>query len=118
MFFRTPEQPPVPGPRWSIAAEFNEARKSFLDVIELDVGSTAELYAARNLYLDAVAGDLPYSADEVLGVSGERPGAVLAAHPPAGTRVKNGPNDTICGDACLRLRSFAVGRMHRHEGVQ
>ncbi len=65
VFFRTSEQPPVPGPRWAIAAEFNEARASFLDVIELDASATAELYAARNLYLDAVAGDLPYAADEV-----------------------------------------------------
>ncbi len=64
VFFRTSEQPPVPGSRWAIAAEFNEARASFLDVIELDASATAELYAARNLYLDAVAGDLPYAADE------------------------------------------------------
>ncbi len=65
VFFRTPEQSLLPGPRWSIAAEFNAARKKFLDVIELDAGETAELYAARNLYLDAAAGDLPYDADEV-----------------------------------------------------
>ena len=65
VFFRTAEQAPVPGPRWSIAKEFNEARESFLDVIELDASATAELYAARNLYLDAAAGDLPYGADEV-----------------------------------------------------
>ena len=34
-------------------------------MIELDLSATAELYAARNLYLDAAAGDLPYAADEV-----------------------------------------------------
>ena len=65
VFFRTAGQPPLPGPRWSIAAEWREARKSFLEVIELDAAETAELYAARNLYLDAAAGDLPYAAAEV-----------------------------------------------------
>ena len=65
VFFRTAEQPPLPGPRWSIAAELREARRGFLDVIELDAAETAELYAARNLYLDAVAGDLPYAPAEV-----------------------------------------------------
>ena len=65
VFFRTVDQGVLPGLRWSIAAEFKEARESFLDIIELDASATAELYAARNLYLDAVAGDLPYGADEV-----------------------------------------------------
>ncbi len=66
VFFRTTEQAPIPGPRWSIAAEVTAAKHSYLDLIELDAGSTAELYAARSLYLDAAAGDLPYQANEVL----------------------------------------------------
>ena len=66
VFFRTTEQAPIPGPRWSIAAEVAEARKNYLDLIELDAASTAELYAARTLYLDAAAGDLPYQPGEVL----------------------------------------------------
>lgn len=66
VFFRTTEQAPIPGPRWSIAAELAAARENFLDLIELDADSTAELYAARTLYLDAAAGDLPYQAAEVL----------------------------------------------------
>ena len=44
----------------------NEAKARFLDLIELDAGSTAELYAARGLYLDAVAGDVPFAAEDVL----------------------------------------------------
>ena len=66
VFFRTPEQAPIPGPRWSIASEIEAARATFLDLIELDAGSIAELYAARTLYLDAAAGDLPFPPAEVL----------------------------------------------------
>ncbi len=66
VFFRTTEQAPIPGPRWGIAAEVMEARKNYLDLIELDAASTAELYAARTLFLDAAAGDLPYQPGEVL----------------------------------------------------
>ena len=66
VLFRTAEQTQIPGAKWSIAAEMNEAKAQFLDLIELDAGSTAELYAARALYLDAVAGDLPFAAESVL----------------------------------------------------
>ncbi len=66
VLFRTAEQTRIPGARWSIAAEMNEAKERFFDLIELDAGSTAELYAARALYLDAVAGDLPFAAEDVL----------------------------------------------------
>jgi hypothetical protein len=39
-------------------------------MLELDSNATAELYAARALYLDAVAGDMPYKAEEVLNFLG------------------------------------------------
>ena len=66
VLFRTAEQMRVPGARWMIAEEMEAAQKSFFDVIEVDAGSTAELYAARALYLDAVAGDVPFSPEDVL----------------------------------------------------
>ena len=66
VLFRTAGQTVIPGVRWSIAGEINAARETFFDLIELDAGSTAELYAARGLYLDAVAGDLAFSAEDVL----------------------------------------------------
>ena len=66
VLFRTAGQVGIPGARWSVAAEMNEAKERFFDLIALDAGSTAELYAARTLYLDAVAGDLPFAADDVL----------------------------------------------------
>ena len=66
VFFRTAEQTRVPGAKWTIAPEMEAARGSFFDVVELDPASTAELYAARALYLDAVAGDVPFSPEDVL----------------------------------------------------
>ncbi len=66
VLFRTAGQSKIPGARWSVAAEMNEAKARFFDLIELDAGSTAELYAARGLYLDAVAGDVPFAAEDVL----------------------------------------------------
>ncbi len=66
VLFRTAEQMRVPGARWTIAPEMEAAKKSFFDVVELDGASTAELYAARALYLDAVAGDVPFSPEDVL----------------------------------------------------
>ena len=74
VFFRTPEQAAIPGEKWSIAAEMEAAKETFLDLIELDENSTAELYAARTLYLDAVAGDLPYQAEDVLAFLSEELG--------------------------------------------
>ena len=71
VFFRTPEQSPIPGEKWSIAKEARAAKGEFLDLIELDENSTAELYAARTLYLDAAAGDLPYRAEDVLAFLAE-----------------------------------------------
>ncbi len=65
VFFRTPEQAAIPGERWAIAEEVATAKRSFFDLIELDDNMTAELYGARTLYLDAVAGDLPYRAEDV-----------------------------------------------------
>lgn len=71
VFFRTAEQPPIPGEKWSVADEINAAKGSVLDLIELDRDSAAALYAARTLYLDAAAGDLPYRAEDVLAFLSE-----------------------------------------------
>ena len=71
VFFRTPEQATIPGEKWSIAGEIEAAKDQFLDLVELDGNSTAELYAARTLYLDATAGDLPYQAEDVLAFLAE-----------------------------------------------
>ena len=41
------------------------ARRAFFDLVELDDNMTAELYGARTLYLDAVAGGPHYRAEDV-----------------------------------------------------
>ena len=66
VFLRTPEQTLIPAPGWEIAGELDAAKRSCFDVIELEQSSVAEIYAARALYLDAAAGDLPYSTGKVL----------------------------------------------------
>jgi hypothetical protein len=66
VYFRTPELKSIPG-RWKIAPEIHAARETSLHIIELDRAAMAELYAAYDLYMAAVEGDIPFERDEVLG---------------------------------------------------
>ncbi|MBV9127932.1 MAG: hypothetical protein JO117_07585 [Verrucomicrobia bacterium] len=59
LLFRTPEQAPIPSPRWESAAELAAARASFLDLLELTREEVVRLYAARALHLEVLAGDAP-----------------------------------------------------------
>jgi hypothetical protein len=63
---RTCEQTPIPAERWEIADELRAASHSFLEIPVLETAEIAMLYAGRTLYLDAVAGDLPYPKEEVV----------------------------------------------------
>ncbi len=65
VFFRTPELGPIPG-RWKIAGEIQQARKSYLEILCLEKAEVAELYAARELYAEAVQGNIPFSGEEAL----------------------------------------------------
>lgn len=67
VFFRTPEQKPVPGTTWQIANEINAAKTRYLHIVSLTNVQIAELYAAKDLFADAVQGGIPYSGEEVLG---------------------------------------------------
>lgn len=58
---------PTPG-RWKIAAEIENAKSSYLRVRN----ETAELYAARDLFAEAVQGNVPFKGDEVLTFLGEQ----------------------------------------------
>ncbi len=58
VFFRTPEHKPIPG-NWRIAAHVNEAKSRFLALLNLSKVELGEIYAAHNLYLDALGGNLP-----------------------------------------------------------
>src|SRR5690606_36738734 len=50
IFFRTADQPPVPGPRWVVAAEIEEAKRKDLHLITLTSEEAAALYAAKDLF--------------------------------------------------------------------
>jgi len=65
IFFRTPEQTPIPGP-WRIAEEIEAAKATCLHIISLTQQDVAAWYAAKDLFADAAQGDIPYTATEVL----------------------------------------------------
>ncbi len=65
VFLRTPELNPIPG-RWKIAEEIERAKSTCLRVVALTKLEVAELYAARELYAEAVQGNIPFPGDEAL----------------------------------------------------
>jgi hypothetical protein len=66
VFFRTPELRFIPGPGWKSAPEIAAAKRAYLHIIVLGRDTMAELYAAYDLYLDAIEGNIPFKADEVI----------------------------------------------------
>lgn len=64
---RTFELPKIPKPTWKIIRrEIEDAKKEFFNIIDLKKDMVINIYAANELYRDAVEGDIPYSRDEVL----------------------------------------------------
>ena len=66
VFFRTPEQRPIPGPGWSTAGKIEAAKAQYLQLISLGIEELGELYAARELFADAAQGDIAYTTAETL----------------------------------------------------
>jgi len=67
IFFRTPELPPVPNPRWQHTEELDEAiRCGALQLIHLRSEEVAALYAAKDLFAEAAQGDIAFTGAEVL----------------------------------------------------
>ncbi len=64
VFFRTPDLRPVPGARWKTASAIQAARGAFLHLFPLDPEELSRVYAAHDLHLDAVEGDIPLSLEE------------------------------------------------------
>ncbi len=65
--FRTPDLKPIPRPTWGAAkAHINDAQKKGLSVVALSLDEVCELHAARELYSNALQGNIDYDAGEVL----------------------------------------------------
>ncbi len=72
VFFRTPELQPIPGAGWKIAPAITAAKARYLHLVVLGHEEMAELYAAFDLYMGAVEGDVPVAAEAVIGFVRER----------------------------------------------
>jgi len=57
----------VPGTGWKIAPEIAAAKAKYLHIIILSRDDMAGLYAAYDLCMDAVEGDIPLEPDAVVG---------------------------------------------------
>jgi hypothetical protein len=66
VFFRTPELGVIPPKTWRIAPELKQAMGTYLHIVALDKSEMAELYAAYDLYTDAVEGNIPFETEHVL----------------------------------------------------
>src|SRR5690606_8130049 len=62
---RTPELPPIPKPSWKSAEDIHAATRSRLLLLRLDRPRMITLYAAHDLYEDAVQGDIAYEPEQV-----------------------------------------------------
>lgn len=72
VFLRTADLRPVPGARWKTAPAIQAARGRFLHLFFLDREDLCRIYAAHDLYLEAVEGDIAFSPDAVIAfVQGE-----------------------------------------------
>jgi hypothetical protein len=65
--FRTPDLKSIPRPGWGPAKQqIEEAARSGLQIVLLDLGEVCELHAAREFYSNALQGNVNYAPPEVL----------------------------------------------------
>jgi hypothetical protein len=65
--FRTPDLKTIPRPTWGAArTQVEEARKKGLRIVALTLDEVCELHAARELYSNALQGNINYAAEEAL----------------------------------------------------
>jgi hypothetical protein len=66
--FRTPDQNEIPKPTWEKTGPIiKEGLRKYIHLIRLEAKDVALLYASRELYLEARAGDLPeFNVEQVL----------------------------------------------------
>jgi hypothetical protein len=77
--FRTPDLTRIPRPSWAVAkASLDQASSQGLRIVELTIDQVCELHAARELYSNALQGNIAYSGPETLGWLHKRFAAFLA----------------------------------------
>jgi hypothetical protein len=70
---RTPELPRIPKPTWKVAKpDIDAVRRTRLLVLELKRPELVALYAAQELYADALQGDIDWSTEDVAAFLRER----------------------------------------------
>ncbi len=66
VYLRTPELPKIPKDTWRVAKpDIEQAKCSCLLILVLDQHQLVHLYAAQELYADALQGDIDWKAEEV-----------------------------------------------------
>jgi hypothetical protein len=87
--FRTPDLTRVPRPSWAVAkATLDAATAQGFRIVELTIDQVYELHAARELYSNALQGNISYSGPETLAWLQRHFGAFLADIAFARTPVK------------------------------
>jgi hypothetical protein len=77
--FRTPDLTRVPRPSWAAAKPtLDKANSKGLRIVELTIDQVCELHAARELYSNALQGNIAYSGPETLAWLQKRFAAFLA----------------------------------------
>lgn len=65
VMFRTNELSNIPG-NWTIKPDIEKAQQEYLNILHLESSEITKLYAAYDLYMDTVEGNLPFQKQEVL----------------------------------------------------
>jgi hypothetical protein len=107
--FRTPDLKPIPGPRWMAARQtIDQACEEGLRIERLKLDEVCELHAARELYSNALQGDVDFVPAEVLAwlkarfrpwfekysSVNDRPAAKLPPEPPRPPKPPRGKSAT------------------------
>jgi hypothetical protein len=67
LVFRTPDLKSIPRPTWGVAkTQIEDAQRNGLRIVPLSVDEVCELHGARELYSNALQGNINYEASEVL----------------------------------------------------
>src|SRR5262249_9762746 len=67
LVFRTPDLKTIPRPTWGVSkTQISEAQKKGLRIVCLSIDEVCELHAARELYSNALQGNIDYDATDVL----------------------------------------------------